>query len=277
MQIKYLVSSMIFWWRENKLSFEQDCELLRSLGLGIELWPTIRGQAACRYNRRNWSRLAAATNGMNVSMLSRDDHPSLKQWQEQIQCAEILKASIVAKPEQLLALNGNHQKNHYDRINLDFASEIVKLAQKYNVRLCLETGELATVKQIGDKFDSLSYCLDTGFANLDTVFNFEQYVDQLAPKIRHLHLHDNYGITDDHEPPGLKGGISKDKWQYLLDTLSRYDNEVTCCLEMYPSMPAIMIRQAAEFIFDELKWPDEPKKMLNARKAVALPKRNTAL
>jgi hypothetical protein len=71
MQIRYVVSSMLFWWRENNLSLEQECQFLKSQGFGIELWPTIRGQEECRYERRNWPRLAAATDGMLVSMRSR--------------------------------------------------------------------------------------------------------------------------------------------------------------------------------------------------------------
>jgi hypothetical protein len=43
MQIRYVVSTMIFWGREHPLSFEQECQYLESLGFGIELWPHIKG------------------------------------------------------------------------------------------------------------------------------------------------------------------------------------------------------------------------------------------
>ena len=76
MRIKYVVSTMVFWWREHPLSFEQECEFLKSLGFGIELWPTIRGQSGCRYEQRNWPRLQAATQNMLVSMRSRTDSPT---------------------------------------------------------------------------------------------------------------------------------------------------------------------------------------------------------
>ena len=33
---------MIFWWRENRLTFEQDCQLLKSMGFGVELWPEYK-------------------------------------------------------------------------------------------------------------------------------------------------------------------------------------------------------------------------------------------
>jgi len=101
MQIRYVVSTMLFWWRENPISFEQECQFLKSLGFGVELWPTTKGQSECRYERCNWPRLAAATEGMLVSMRSRDDNPTLEQWNEQIECARMLGANIVTDLQSL--------------------------------------------------------------------------------------------------------------------------------------------------------------------------------
>ena len=257
MRISYVVSSMIFWGREHPLSFEQECQFLKSLGFGIELWPNIRGQNECRYERRNWDRLSAATQDMLVVMRSRDDNPTLEQWNEQIECAKLLDANIITdlqnigipdKPE----LNG-----------CGYAAEIVQMAEQNNVKLCLETGRLQLLKQTCERFESLWFCLDTGFANLDGEYSFKEYVDELAPKVTHLHLTDNYGQIDDHVPPGLQGGMPRDNWDYLLNVLNKYSNEVTGSLEMCPCMPSVMIRQATEFIFDVLKWPNRPKKQAN--------------
>jgi len=254
MRIKYVVSTMVFWWRENRLSFEQECQLLKSLGFGVELWPNIRGQNECRYERRNWPRLAAATKDMMVSIHSRNDELTLEQWNEQIECAKLLNASIVAGLQSLRIPDGPEIND------CNFAAEVVKLAELNGVKLCLETGRLQTLKEVGEKFDSVWYCLDTGYVNLDPVFNFRQYVDDLAEKVAHLHLTDNYGQTDDHEPPGLRGGIPRENWDYLLNTLDKYDNDVIASFEMFPCMPAVMIRQACEFLFDVLKWPGRPQK-----------------
>jgi len=254
MQIRYVVSTMVFWWHEHPLSFEQDCQFLRSLGFGVELWPNIKGYHECRYERRNWSRLAAATQDMLVSMRSRDDTPTLEQWNEQIDCAKLLGANIVTNLRSLRIPEGPEVNG------CDFAAEVVKMAQLNEVKLCLETGRLPTLKQVGEKFDSIRYCLDTGYANLDSTFTFKQYVDELAQRVGHLHLTDNYGQTDDHEPPGLRGGIPRENWDYLLDALNKYDNDVVGSFEMCPCMPAVMIRQAGEFLFDVLKWPNRPEK-----------------
>jgi sugar phosphate isomerase/epimerase len=254
MRIRYVVSTMLFWWRENPLSFEQECQFLRSMGFGVELWPNMKGESNCRYERRNWPRLAAATEGMLVSMRSRNDEPTLKQWDEQIECAKLLDANIVTDLKSL---------GIPDAPELDgcaFAREVVRLAELNEVKLCFETGRLSTLRQVGEKFESVRYCLDTGFVNLDPDFGFKQYVDELGKRVAHLHLTDNYGQADNHEPPGLRGGIARENWDYLLDALGKYDNDVIGSFEMCPSAPAVMLRQASEFLFDTLKWPDRPQR-----------------
>ncbi len=254
MQIRYAVSTMVFWGREHPLSFEQECQFLRALGFGIELWPNIKGQSDCRYQRRNWTRLASATSDMLVAMRSRGDSPTLEQWYEQIECAKLLGANIVTDLQNigipdLPELNG-----------CDFAAEVVKMAEENDVKLCLETGRLPLLKKVGEKFESVRYCLDIGYANLDGEYSFKEYVGDLAPRVSHLHLTDNYGQTDDHEPPGLHGGISRENWDYLLKVLGEYDNDIVGSFEMCPCMPDVMIRQACEFLFDVLKWPNRPRK-----------------
>lgn len=254
MRIKYVVSTMIFWGREHPLSFEQECQFLASLGFGVELLPNLKGQNDCRYDRRNWPRLIAATEGMQVVMRSRDDNPTLEQWKEQIECAKLLGANIVTHSKSIgipaeQELNGS-----------GFARDVVELAEKNDVKLCLETGRLQLLKALGESFESLWYCLDTGYAHLDSRHSFKEYVDELAPRTAHLHLTDNYGQMDDHEPPGLQGGMPRTDWDYLLDVLGKYDNDVVGSLEMCPCMPAVMIRQASEFLFDALKWPNRPTK-----------------
>jgi len=255
MRIRYVVSTMLFWWRENRLSFEQECDFLRSLGFGVELWPSIRGASECRYRRRNWTRLAEATDGMLVVMHSRNDGPTLDEWNEQIECAKILNANIVT---ELPSLCVSEQLGIAD---WDFAAEVVKMAEQHNVRLSLETGNLKAVKEVGRRFDSLYYCLDVGIPNLDPAHSFRQYVDELVDRMAHLHLTDNYGLTNDHGPPGLRGGIPRENWDYLLEALNRHNCDIIAALEMYPCMPNVMIRQASEFLFDVMKWPNRPSDM----------------
>jgi len=254
-RIGYAVSTMVFWGRENNLSFEQECEFLRSHGFGVELWPTMKDSGDCRFARRNWARLAAATKDMLVALRSRTDHPSLEHWSEQIECARMLDAQIVADLASLGIGKG------VDSNGSDFCEQVVAMAERNNVKLCVETGRLPVLKKVGEKFESVWFCLDTGFANLGKQFGFKQYVDELAPRVAHLHLTDNYGQRQDHQPPGLRGGMPQRNWDYLLSVLSKYDNDVVATFEMCPTMPAVMLRQGCEFLFEHLKWPDRPRKM----------------
>lgn len=110
-----------------------------------------------------------------------------------------------------------------------------------------------------NKFGTINFCLDTGFAHIDPDNTFEDYVDTLAERTTYLHLADNYGRLDDHEPPGVRGGMPNANWTYLLEGLSRYENNIIASLEMTPMMPGAMIKKAATFLFDFLDWPNPPK------------------
>ena len=281
MRIRYVVSSMVFWGREHSLSLESECDLLKSLGFGIELWPNIKGRHECRYEKRNWHRLAAATEGMLVAMRSRHDNPTLAQWNEQIECAKMLGAHIVTDL-QSMGIPDEPELN-----GCDFADEVIKLAEEKDITLCLETGRLAMLKEVGKRFESVRYCLDTGHAYSNGESSFKQYVDDLGPRVIHLHLSDNYGVsglsslvphdsTDDRgrtmDETGSSsaykglcrfwcgGGMPLENWDYLLESLNKYDNDIVGSIEMSPCMPAVMIRQASEFLFDTLKWPNRPEK-----------------
>lgn len=243
---------MVFWWRENHLSFELECDYLKSLSFGIELWPTMKGNNDCRYEKRNWNRLKEATGGMLVSLNSRKDGPTLNEWNEQIQCAKMLNAPIVADLQSLCI------SDQLGIADWAFAADVVKKAEDNNITLCIETGSLPAVLQVGKKFDSIKYCLDTGHAHLDPKHSFKEYVDKLAERITYVHLTDNYGRIDDHEPPGVKDGMPHENWSYLLEELSKYDNEIIGSFEMFPSMPGTMIKQSCRFLFDVIGYPNRP-------------------
>jgi sugar phosphate isomerase/epimerase len=253
MRIDYVVSTMVFWGRQNRLSLEQECDLLKSMGYGVELWPNTGGLDECSYDRRNWDWLTAATEGMLISMRSRNDKPTIEQWAEQIECAKLLNADIVADL-QSLRMQG---KNVDDG---DFISEVVGMAQDEGVKICIETGPLDVLKEISGRFESVWYCLDTGFAKCDAEHSFNEYVDALAKKTAHLHLTDHNGSSDDHRPLGCSGGVNRNDLDYLLESLNQYNNDVIASLEMTPCTPVEMIKRSSYFLFDILGWPNRPQK-----------------
>lgn len=245
---------MVFWWREHHLSFEQECDYLKRLGFGIELWPTIRASHDCRYAKRNWNRLKHATEGMLVTLNSRNDGPTIDDWTEQIECAQMLgNAPMIATLESLCI------SDQLGIADWSFAKDVLDIARGHNVRISIETGKLSALMQVGDKFEDIYFCIDTGFINLDPDAPFTEYVDKLASRTTYVHLTDNYGVIDDHEPPGVDGGIPHDHWDYLLEALKKYDNEIIGALEMFPTMPGTMIKRGSDFLFDKMNWPGKPE------------------
>jgi sugar phosphate isomerase/epimerase len=257
MQIKYAVSTKVFWWRENHLSFELECDFLKGLGYGVEIWPTMKGNDDCRYIKRKWPRLKLATEDMLVTIHGRDDGPTINEWAEQIECAKMLDTCIVAGLDSLCI------SDQLGLADWGFVKDVMDIASLHKVPICIETGTLPVLLKLSEKFDTIKFCLDTGFANIDPDANFEKYVDSLAEKTTYLHLADNYGTHSDHEPPGVSGGMAHENWKYLLDGLAKYDNDIIATFEMTPSLPGTMIRESAKFIFDQQGWPDPPKAQAN--------------
>jgi len=242
---------------------------------------------------------------MLVAMRSRQDSPTLVQWREQIECAKFLGANIVTDL-QSLAIPNEPELN-----GCDFADEVIKLAEEKDVILCLEAGPLAMLKKVGERFESIQYCLDTSRAYMNGESSFKQYVDELGPRVIHLHLNDHFNGCSASTPlrapfgraqsEGLRtersrgtsenevfpvrdtfrrsiendayhglcrfwcgGGMPLEDWEYLLENLKKYDNDIVGSIEMSPCQPAVMIRQASEFLFDTLKWPNRPEKSSHA-------------
>lgn len=146
MQIKYTVSTMVFWWRENNLSFEQECEFIHNLGYGIEIWPTIKDRHDCRYNRRNWTRLKQATDRMLVTLQGRKDNPGFDEWIEQIECAQMLDTCLVTDRQSLRL----PEHESLDTADWQFAQDVMELAKENNVKICLESGKLKEMVKIGE-------------------------------------------------------------------------------------------------------------------------------
>jgi sugar phosphate isomerase/epimerase len=152
-------------------------------------------------------------------------------------------------------------------------------------------GRLAMLKEVSKRFESVRYCLDTGRVYMNGESSFRQVVDDLGPRIAHVHLNDNYGPVQDFVPtrtrmssgrspkdsdsfgfPGASsayqglcrfwcgGGMPLEDWEYLLESLNQCDNDIVGSIEMSPCMPSVMIRQASEFLFDILKWPNRPER-----------------
>ena len=105
--------------------------------------------------------------------------------------------------------------------------KLLPTAIEHDIVLALENGseevdELQKMIEIADEFNSpqVGFCFDTGHANCYGTRNVEELLAQMAHRIAVLHLHDNYGSFDDHNPPG--GGTIN--WETLVPKLKALPN-----------------------------------------------------
>ncbi|MBR2872548.1 MAG: sugar phosphate isomerase/epimerase, partial [Lentisphaeria bacterium] len=87
--------------------------------------------------------------------------------------------------------------------------KLLPTAVKNNIVLALENGsetpeQLQKMIALADEFDSeqLGFCFDTGHANCYGTKNVNELRSLMSSRIAVLHLHDNHGSFDDHNPPG---------------------------------------------------------------------------
>jgi len=92
--------------------------------------------------------------------------------------------------------------------NIDSLKQINDYANAKGITVCLENIGFNSVDQCFQDLleirkavgSSLQFTLDFGHARLGE--GAEEGIRQLGEKIRHIHLHDNYGKNDDHLPVG---------------------------------------------------------------------------
>jgi sugar phosphate isomerase/epimerase len=86
-------------------------------------------------------------------------------------------------------------------------SAVLEVAESCGATLCLENVYESGPRQIKALLDGLGspragFCLDTGHFNVFAEAPLEEWIGELGGYIRELHLHDNFGKTDEHLPVG---------------------------------------------------------------------------
>lgn len=84
---------------------------------------------------------------------------------------------------------------------------VLEATESCGAVLCLENVYESGPKQIKALLDGLDspragFCLDTGHFNVFAESPLEEWIGELGGYIRELHLHDNFGQTDEHLPVG---------------------------------------------------------------------------
>jgi len=105
---------------------------------------------------------------------------------------------------------------------------LIKEAKNYDLNLMYEPLEtwqdnIENISTILNEIPDLSLLLDLGHANLFGR-NPEEFINKFYRKLKHIHLHDNFGEEDLHLPMGV-GSID---WPRTLKTLKKYyDGTIT--------------------------------------------------
>jgi len=131
--------------------------------------------------------------------------------------------------------------------------KLVEIAKRYEITLLYEPidtkkDSLKNVLAILNSVQGLYFHLDIGHANL---FNKSviKFIKQFHKKLRHIHLHDNHGKTDEHLPIG-KGNIN---FQKIMGGLKKYGYDGTITLEIfYDKKFVLQSKKRLKKIFDKI-------------------------
>lgn len=109
--------------------------------------------------------------------------------------------------------------------NHETVTRYLEQARKYGTGIALENlfknlmcGGFDTLARLCDSFgaDNIGICLDTGHANIDRV-DQPAVISYLGDRIKCTHIHNNWGVRDDHSPP-IYGDIN---WHAVMPALAK--------------------------------------------------------
>ena len=137
---------------------------------------------------------------------------------------------------QILVLHcgfSEKKKNRDEKNLIGSIRKLTEISRDYGVKLALENGPesfagVSPVLKIIREFDpeSLGFCLDLGHANLEQGMNPVKAIEKGGFRLANLHVSDNSGKIDEHNPPG-QGKIAWDKVTNTLSALANPKKELT--------------------------------------------------
>lgn len=162
----------------------------------------------------------------------------------------------------------NYNTNFDDKeleFNIEFIKKLIPYLKKYNVKLCVENvydwdksvnpkkirlvyySYPENLRKLIDKINSpyVGICLDTGHMNLAKVLQ-SKAIEIFNDKLFVLHIHDNYGVKDDHFRIN-EGNIN---WKDFFNSLKKINYAGVFNLEIKPLSTEIDFYQKA---IDDLK------------------------
>jgi sugar phosphate isomerase/epimerase len=118
-------------------------------------------------------------------------------------------------------------------------SRLCEEAAQVGVTIVLEhvphggSDQLETIVAIMDRVPLLGFHLDSGHAKLERGYDrWDEYLDRLGPKLRHVHLSENDGTADQHLPLGAAPRSTTD-WPRHVQKLKAAGYDGTITLEVF--------------------------------------------
>ena len=142
------------------------------------------------------------------------------------------------------------------QINLEFFRELVKVAKKYGVIICLENMPMLNfcistpaeilnfIEEIDD--ENLQMCLDVGHVNVFKELNIYEEVKRVGHRLRVLHVHDNSLARDTHQLPTF-GSVD---WKAFAKALKEINFNGSFSIEATPptSLPNELFEDASKLL-----------------------------
>jgi len=104
--------------------------------------------------------------------------------------------------------SSERQLSAWLKYNIDFWPNLIARSKAIDCCICIENiydTVPETLVQLCREMnsDNFGHCFDIGHWNIFGAVKLLNWLDQVAPDLKHLHLHDNCGDQDEHLPIGL--------------------------------------------------------------------------
>jgi sugar phosphate isomerase/epimerase len=159
------------------------------------------------------------------------DRPGENFYEDPMMLRSIEASGLLGAPYAVFHPFYDREAGIFIEKTLDVYAPMAEAAKQIGVTLALENmpaGSLDDLITIADQLNCV-FCWDSGHANLAGHSQAES-IRKLGSRLKVLHLHDNYGITDNHNSPYF-GNID---WEEIVSALKEigyegtFNYEVSC-------------------------------------------------
>lgn len=153
---------------------------------------------------------------------------------------QVLDAAAILKP-RVLVLHPGYDKWRYGDSQdawlghaLDTFRDVLAQAERIGCVIAVENifeEEPSTLRTLLEALDSplARHCFDVGHWNMFKKVGMEEWFAELGPFIAETHIHDNFGVRDDHAPIG-EGNID---FELFFTLMERYAPDAAWTIEAH--------------------------------------------